>query len=357
MPGEMLFARAHARTSAAALEQNLSLLARRAEVPLLLPVKANAYGHGLEAISRVAARHPDVWGLAVATPQEAGAVAALELGKPVVLLTPPRPAELEELADLGVRLPVASLEEAEALPAHARAHLKVDTGMNRLGARPEDAVRVGQRLHERGVLEGAYTHFATADEPDLSFAHEQFRRFQGVLQELPPLLAHASNGGGILSLGALPGMRLARPGLASYGFAPPHLRGVLPLTPVMTLEAEVTYVHTVRAGESVSYGGLWHAPQDTVLATVGLGYADGYPRNATGKAFVTVAGERRPMVGRICMDQCLVDVSGLNVQVGDVVRFWGPQDITVSDVAAWADTIEYEVLTGLGTRIERQTDR
>ncbi|MDV6374640.1 alanine racemase [Deinococcus arenicola] len=353
MPQNMLHARAHARTSAAALEGNLRALSRRAGVPLLLPVKANAYGHGMDIVTRIAARHPDVWGLAVATPQEAGQLAALNPGKPIVLLTPPRPAEIPVLADLGVRLPVASLAEAEALPPHARAHLKVDTGMNRLGARPEDAVAIGQRLHERGLLEGIYTHFATSDELDLSFAHEQFERFQGVLAQLPPVLAHASNGGGILSLGALPGMRLARPGLASYGFAPPHLGGVLPLVPVMTLEAEITHLHTARAGESVSYGGLWHAPRDTLLATVGFGYADGYPRNATGQAQVMVGGERRPVVGRICMDQCLVDVTGLDVKVDDVVRFWGPDDLTVSEVAAWSDTIEYEVLTGLGSRVER----
>ncbi|QFP75505.1 alanine racemase [Deinococcus sp. AJ005] len=349
----MLYARAHARTSAAALSGNLQALSRRAGVPLLLPIKADAYGHGLEIVTRIAAHHPDVWGLAVATPQEAGTLAALNPGKPILLLTPPRPAEVLVLADLGVRLPVASLAEAEALPPHARAHLKIDTGMNRLGARPEDAVRIGQRLAERGVLEGAYTHFATSDEPDLEFAWEQFRRFQGVLAELPPVLAHASNGGGILSLGKLPGMGLARPGLASYGFAPPHLGGVLPLTPIMTLDAEITHLHTARAGESVSYGGLWHAPRDTLLATVGFGYADGMPRNATGQAQVIVAGERRPVVGRICMDQCMVDVTDLQVEVGDAMRFWGPDGITVGDVAGWGGTNEYEVLTGLGARVER----
>ncbi|GGO37735.1 alanine racemase [Deinococcus humi] len=353
MPQNKLSARAHARTSAAALEGNLRALSRRAGVPLLLPVKAGAYGHGLDVVARIAAGHPDVWGLAVATPQEAGTLAGLNPGKPVVLLTPPRPAEVPVLADLGVRLPVASLEEAENLPPHARAHLKVDTGMNRLGARPEDAVRIGLRLAERGVLEGAYTHFATADEPDLAFAWEQFRRFQQVLAQLPPLLAHASNGGGILSLGALPGMGLARPGLASYGFAPAHLKDVLPLTPIMTLEAEITHLHMARAGETVSYGGLWQATRDTLLATVSLGYADGYPRNATGQAQVIVAGERRPVVGRICMDQCMVDVTGLAVAVGESVRFWGPDSITVGDVAGWGGTNEYEVLTGLGTRVER----
>ncbi|THF68136.1 alanine racemase [Deinococcus sp. Arct2-2] len=348
-----MLARAVASISASALSGNLSALSARAGVPLLLPVKADAYGHGLDLVARVAARHPAVWGMAVATPREAAQLAALNTGKPILLLTPPTPDEVGPLADLGVRLPVASLAEADALPAHARAHLKIDTGMNRLGARPAEAAAIGQRLAERGLLEGAYTHFASADEPDLSFAHTQLERFRGVLAQLPPLLAHASNGGGILSLGQLPGMGLARPGLASYGFAPPHLRPVLPLTPVMTLRARITHIHTAYLGESVSYGGLWQAQSETLVATVGIGYADGYPRNATLRASVLVAGQRRPTLGRICMDQLMVDVTGLDVGLGDWVELWGPGSLTVTDVAEWGGTIEYEVLTGLGARVER----
>nr|WP_246580423.1 alanine racemase [Deinococcus aestuarii] len=345
--------RAQALISEAALNGNLTALARRGGARLLLPVKAGAYGHGLEAVARTAARHPDVWGFGVAVPQEAVALAALGLGKPALLLTPPAPEEVSPLADLGVRLPVASLAEADALPPHARAHLKVDTGMNRLGARPGEAVAVGRRLAERGLLEGAYTHFATADEPDLSFAHEQLARFRRVLEALPPVLAHAANGGGVLSFGPLPGLTLARPGLAAYGFAPAHLRDRAPLTPVMTLRARVTHVHPVHPGETVSYGGLWRATRETTVATVGFGYADGYPRNATGQAHVLAGGERRPVLGRICMDQFMVDVTGLDVQTGDWVEVWGAGDITVSDVAAWGGTVEYEVLTGVGARVAR----
>ncbi|WP_309571473.1 alanine racemase [Deinococcus sp.] len=353
VPPPEFAARARALISETALLDNLSALSGRAQVPLLLPVKADAYGHGLEIVARAVARSPHVWGFAVAVPREAQALAALNLGRPILLLTPPTLPEVSVLADLGVRIPVATLAEADALPDHARAHLKIDTGMNRLGARPEDAAAVGQRLAERGVLEGAYTHFATSDEPDLSFAHEQFRRFTAVLAQLPPVLAHASNGGGILSLGTLPGMGLARPGLAAYGFAPPHLKDVLPLRPVMSLQAQVTFVHRVHAGEPVSYGGLYTAPHDLTLATVGIGYADGYPRNATLHAHVTVQGERRPVLGRICMDQLMVDVTALVVHPGDWIDVWGEQDITVSDVAAWGSTIEYEVLTGLGARVDR----
>lgn len=352
-----MFARAVAHISASHLHHNLAGLSRRAAAPLLLPVKANAYGHDLDIVSRLAAAHPDVWGLAAATPQEAAQVAALNLGKPVVLLTPATPEELGPLAELGVRIPVGSMAEAEALPAHARAHLKVDTGMNRLGARPAEAVAIGQRLAQRGLLEGAYTHFASADEPDLSFSEEQFRTFQRVLEQLPPVLAHASNGGGILSFGALPGMSLARPGLASYGFAPTHLQGVVPLQPVMTMTARINQLHDVHAGESVSYNNLWVAPQETRVAVLGMGYADGYPRNATLRASVLIGGELRPVLGRICMDQMMVDVTGLNVQVGDWAELWGNGDLTVTDVARWGDTIEYEVLTGIGTRVERRLSK
>jgi len=353
-------ARAQALISPSALRGNLSFLARRSGARLLLPVKANAYGHGLAEVARAAAGHPDLWGFAVAVPQEAAELAALDLGRPILLLTPPTPQEVGPLADLGVRLPVASHAEAEALPAHAHAHLKVDTGMNRLGARPGDAAGIGLRLAERGLLEGVYTHFASADEPDLTFAHEQFARFQHVLAALPPtsppVLAHAANGGGVLSLGALPGMSLARPGLASYGFAPPHLRAGAGLIPVMTLRARVTHVHTAYPGEGVSYGGLWRAGRETAVATVGIGYADGYPRGATGRAEVLVGGERRPVLGRICMDQLMVDVTGLGVQVGDWAELWGRGEVSVSDVAAWGETVEYEVLTGLGTRVERRLE-
>ncbi|RJF73571.1 alanine racemase [Deinococcus cavernae] len=354
-----MLARAVAHVSASALQHNLHALSRRAGVPLLLPVKADAYGHGLEVVSRVAAAHPDVWGLAVATPQEAVNLAALNLGKPVLLLTPSAPEEVGPLADLGVRLPVSTLQDAQQLPAHARAHLKVDTGMNRLGARPAEAVSIGQYLAGRGLLEGAYTHFASADEPDLAFARQQLELFQGVLEHLPPLLAHAASGGGLVSFGPLPGMALARPGLASYGFLPAHLRPLVPLKPVMTLRARVNFIHDVYAGESVSYNNLWTAPHDVRVAVLGMGYADGYPRNATLKASVLIGGrsgqpQRRPVLGRICMDQMMVDISGLDVQVGDWAELWGAGEITVSDVAAWGDTIEYEVLTGLGQRVERQ---
>jgi alanine racemase len=263
--------RARAALSPEVLARNLKALSGRAGVPLILPVKANAYGHGLAQVVRATRELPEVWGYAVAMPLEAAELVALRPDRPVLLLTPAAPDETQELTDLGVLLNVSSLDEALALPPQARVHLKVDTGMNRLGVRPEQAGEVGRLLQSRGQLDGIYTHFASADDPDLTSARRQLDQFSQVVAGFPGVHAHAANGAGVLAFGRLPGMTLARPGLASYGFPSPHLAGVLPLRPVLTLSARVGAVHTVRAGESVSYGGLWTAQHDTLAATVQLG--------------------------------------------------------------------------------------
>ncbi|AZI43266.1 alanine racemase [Deinococcus psychrotolerans] len=354
-----MLARSQAQISLSALRQNAQLLSRRAAVRLIAPVKANAYGHGLELVVRALEDLPEVWGFAVAMPREAQALAALRPSKPVLLLTPAAPQEFAELADLGVRLNISTAEEVAALPKNAKVHLKVETGMNRNGARPIEAVRLGQQLTDLGMLEGVYTHFARADEPDLGPTRQQLEVFQTVLAQLPssvsgaPLLAHAANGGGVLGLGQVEGLSLARPGLALYGYAPEHLHGLWPLRPAMRLMARVGSVHRVYAGETIGYGGLYTAERDQDVATVQFGYADGYPRNATLKAQCVVAGQVRPVRGRICMDQFMLDVSGLSVKVGDWVEVWGNGPVTLGDVAAWGDTVDYEVLTGLGERVER----
>lgn len=348
--------RARASLSAEHLAHNLRHLSLHAGVPLILPVKANAYGHGLSEVVRASRELPEVWGYAVAMPLEAAELSRMNTGKPVLLLTPAAPDEVEELSDLGVLLNVSSREAAEGLPPAARVHLKVDTGMNRLGVRPEEAVEVARHLRNRGQLAGLYTHLASADDPDLTSARRQLERFAAVRAELPGVPAHAANGAAVLSFGHLPGMSYARPGLASYGYPPPHLAEVLPLRPVMTLTARVGAVHTVRAGESVSYGGLWTAERDTVAATVQLGYADGYPRNATGRAQLMVHGQRRDVLGRICMDQFMLDVSGLEVRPGDWLEVWGGASIHPAEVAGWGGVAEYELLTGVGGRVERVLD-
>ena len=197
------------------------------------------------------------------------------------------------------------------------------------------------------------THFASADGPDLSGARRQLEVFRETLARLPGVLAHAANSGGLLSFGPSAAFDLVRPGIAAYGYPPPHLANVVPLSPALRVTARVNFVHEVRAGENVSYDGLWTAPRDTLVAVIGMGYADGLPRNATGRAQVLVRGERRPVLGRICMDQCMVDVTGIDVRIGEEVEVFGNAGVSVRDWAEWGGTVTYEVLTNLGRRVER----
>lgn len=337
------------------LRANVRALARFAGVRVLLPVKADGYGHGLTQVVEATRDLESVWGYGVATPREALEAASAAFGKPVLLLTPADSSEMLDLAGAGVRLAVGTPEEVAALPENARVHLKVNTGMNRLGVWWQDAPALIDVLWKRGQLEGVMTHFASADEEDLSHAREQLRRFQDVLRHVPAgVLRHASNSGGVLSFGREAAFDLVRPGIASYGFAPEaHLQRAVPLAPALRLTARVTHVSTVRAGERVSYGGLWQAPRDTTVAVIGVGYADGLPRRASGHAAVLVHGERRDVLGRICMDQCMVDAEGLGVRPGDTVEVFGAGSVRASDLAQWAGTNVYEVLTGIGRRVER----
>lgn len=350
-----MFARVRAEVSAPALAANLRALSAHAGARVLLPVKANAYGHGLELVARLSEGLPEVWGYGVATPLEAAALRASGVRKPVLLLTPAAPEELSELLALDVQLTVSSAQEAARLPAGARAHLKINTGMNRLGVRPEEALELARQLQARGQLAALFTHFASSEGPDLESAEAQLARFRAITTQLPGVMAHASNSGAVYSFGPRAAFDLIRPGIASYGYAPEaHLRGHISLTPALTLRARVNHLHSVPAGEGVSYGALWTAARDTRVAVLGLGYADGYPRPATGQARVRLSGVWRPVLGRICMDQCMADASGLDVAVGDWAEVFGPGEVDADTVAGWAGTISYEVLTGLGGRVERE---
>lgn len=361
-PFPTLQSRAQALISASKLRHNAQLLSQRAGVPLIAPVKANAYGHGLAAVASILQSSPHVWGFAVAQPREAAELAALATGKPVLMLTPAFATEQAELARLGVRLSVGTQAEVNALPREAKVHLKVETGMNRTGARPAQALELARQLAARGQLEGVFTHFAQADEPPPRFeaTYRQLDLFQDVVTTLRAegldFLAHCANGGAVLSLGRIDGMDLARPGLALYGYALGHLSGVLPLAHPLRLRARVGLVHTAYAGERISYGGLYTAAQSTEVATVQFGYADGYPRAATLHAQAVVRGQRRPVLGRVCMDQLMVDVTGLGVEVGDWIDLIDGEMVTTSDLAQWGELIEYELLTGLGSRVERVVD-
>ncbi len=358
-------ARAWAEISLDAIRDNVrALLGAAPGARLLAVVKADAYGHGAVEVARVAVAS-GAWGLGVATVEEGVELRRAGLASPVLILGPAPPEHLEtavghDLAITAFRLDTAQAASRAAARAgrEARLHLKVDTGMGRIGAAPEDAVALAQAIRAlpRVALEGCFTHLATADEPDLAPARSQLATFRALLRALEaagvgPLVRHAANSAATLRL---PEARfdLVRCGIALYGIAPAaHLRGVR-LRPAMRLCARVAHTKRVAAGTPIGYGWAYRAPRATTIATIPVGYADGYPRLAGGSGGVAVGGRRVPIAGRVSMDQITVDAGEVPVAVGDEVELWGAA-IGVEEVAAAAQTISYEVLARVPRRVPR----
>ena len=367
---------AHARVDLAALRRNAAGLARVAGTLLIAPVKADAYGHGARPVSAVL-DEMGVAGLAVATAAEALDLAKTHPRAPILLLTPPAPAALSILVRAGVHFTISSEAQLAALEAEAAragervaVHLKLNTGLNRLGARDDEAARILARLgassHAR--LVGVFTHFIDSEESQPEFAGRQLERFAAFLRRHHPdaELIHVANTGGVLNpvlraAAAALGVTAARPGIGLYGYLPgpdmaePARAAGLELTPVMTLVTRVTFVKRVAAGEVASYGGVWRATAPTWLATLRLGYADGYPRALSGKASVLWRGRPRPLVGRVCMDQVIMDSGDEPAEPEEEVTVFGPGPITAETLANLAGTNSYEILTGIGARVPRVT--
>lgn len=334
---------------------------------VLAAVKADAYGHGLVPVARTLEAH-GVTFFGVATPEEALTLRAAGIRGGVLLLGPVRDAGIvTRLSDAEVALTVSDGASLEAYlradrPRRLRLHLKVDTGMGRLGLPWTEAAGIAERVdrHPDLTLEGVWTHFADSDALDRSVTLAQIDAFHRALDALArakivPRLRHAANSAAIFAYPEA-AFDMVRPGICLYGYHSSDVVAALEpeLRPVMRLIAPVTFVKRVPAGTSVSYGGLWSAPADTSIATVRIGYADGYPRSLTGHAWVAVHGERRPVVGRVCMDQVMVDVGDLAVAPGDEVTLWGPPGPDAEGLARAIGTVSYELLTGVGARVERE---
>jgi len=361
-----------ARIDLGLLKSNLGQV--RAQVKpatkLLAAVKADAYGHGLAPVAKTLAAAGVEW-FGVATPEEALELRHSGITGGVLLLTPViRPQAVPALVDAGISLAVAGEHGlatvlAADLPGQANIHLKVDTGMGRLGLPPTGAAELARQIDGNGdlVLEGTWTHFTSSDDADPSQTLRQLERFEQTLALLArdgvePGLRHAANSAAI-TLHPRSHFDMVRPGICLYGYySSAHVAALDPgLTPVMHLSAPVTFVKRVRAGTTVSYGELWRAPKATTVATVRIGYADGYPRLLTGRASVGLRGRRVTVVGRICMDQLLVDVGDMPVEIGERVSLWGPGvagEPDAEELAGAIGTVSYELLTGVGRRVERE---
>jgi len=359
------------------VEVNLSQLSRNLDAirervspaKVMIVVKANAYGHGLTEVARYLDPQVDYIGVAVL--EEGILLREIGVKTPILVLGGiwgnQIPAYIEN--DLTLTAPsVERLEQidqaAEALGKKAKVHLKIDTGMERIGVHYYNAHTLQEAaLNCKHVdVEGIFSHFANADDADLTHAQLQLERFNEVLRfyekhNLPMPIRHMANSGGILQL---PESRfdMVRPGILFYGVYPsPDVQRTVEVKPALAWKSRVVYFKVTLPGHPVSYGSTWQSDHDVRIVTVPVGYGDGYFRKMSNKAQVVIHGKRYPQVGRVCMDQIMVNIEGDSAFNGDEVILIGEAEngerVTVEELAEWADTIPYEILTNINTRVPR----
>jgi len=357
-----------------ALKNNVQEMRRitKPSAQLMAVVKANGYGHGIEQTARTALQSGASW-LGVALLQEAVTLRDKGITAPILILGYTPAEDAAEVINYDISQTIFTVEDAQtfAAAAHrlgkkAKVHIKIDTGMGRLGFCPQgdtlDKIWGLSQLPDLEI-EGIFTHFATADEADKSFAEEQFMRFQQLLKQLAARhiyikWRHCANSAAVIDL-PYTHLDLVRPGIALYGYYPsPDVNhDLVKLIPVMSLKARVAFVKEVAAGCSISYGRKYIAKKKTLIATIPLGYGDGYSRLLSNQGEVLIKGKRAPVVGRVCMDQLMVDVGHIpDVQQGDEVVLLGRQEgevITADELSEKLGTISYEVLCMISDRVPR----
>lgn len=337
-------------------------------------IKTDAYGHGSVPIALELEKLDFMWGFAVATADEAYELRLAGIRKPLLILGYTFPYCYDRLAEEEIRPAVFRRDSLEQLQAAAertgktlKVHVKVDTGMNRIGVTPdEEGLKLIDDLRDRkGIeVEGIFTHFARADETDKSSAEEQleiFRHFVSAAEKrlgrsIP--LKHCSNSASILEIRHAD-MDLVRAGIAIYGLYPSEevSRTAVELKPALSLYSRIVYMKTIHKGQSVSYGGTFTAERDMRVATVPVGYGDGYPRSLSGKGHVLICGKSAPILGRICMDQFMVDVSDIPEAEEDgrvvLLGYDGEAHISAEELGDLSGRFNYELVCDFGKRIPR----
>ncbi len=367
----MLHARTWAEVDLAALEQNLGRV--RGElgdaIDIMLVVKADAYGHGAVPVSWHLLRH-GVTALGVGDSTEALALRDAGINAPIVILGAVVAGEMEDVIRGDIHVTVHSGDRVRALRRLLKGagpsvgvHIKIDTGLGRLGCHPDRALGIARevRRSRRLRLEGVATHLASVDVDGGKLAELQLRRFRKVLRDLdeegllPPWRhVHASNA----VMSRLPNaFNMVRPGIAVYGIDP-HGRGDTGFQPALRWCTQIVFLKDHRRGARIGYGATWRAGRKTRVATLPLGYNDGYRFAFSNRAEVLVRGQRCPVIGRVSMDYTTVDVTDVpGAEVGDVVTLLGADGddaIPATELATLADTIPYEILCGIGRRVKRR---
>ena len=331
-------------------------------------IKANAYGHGAGQVA-LALEDAGADLLACADIEEGAALRKAGVRAEILVFGALSVSDLDGLFDCQLTPTISTPGAARAVQTAAarykqrlRYHLKIDTGMNRLGFRFDNLRRTLPELiaSENLQLDAIYTHLATADDPESDLFDLQRRRFENALQEIQELGAlpryrHAANSAGLLRDSRVWFDRV-RPGLILYGIVPPPLASTIELAPVMTLVSKVVAVKGIRPGEITGYGGRFTAERPSTIAIVPAGYADGIDLRLEGRGYVLIRGKRAPVVGSVCMDMLMADVTGTDVSPGDdvvIIGAQGDESIDVREMAAAIGTIPWEVVCRLGSRIER----
>lgn len=337
----------------------------------LAVVKADGYGHGDVAVAKAVAQK--VTGYAVATLDEAVNLRENGVKKPILVLGYVDPYEFDILVSHEITATVFDVETAQLLADAARVqkkqahcHIKVDTGMRRIGLEPdENGIAIVKQITALKELsaDGIFTHFAASDETDKTSAEHQFKLFTDFTGRLEKegihfTYRHCANSAAVIDMPHVD-LDMVRLGIAMYGMYPSDevKKEKVELFPALDLKSHITMVKEIPAGEKVSYGGTFTTTRTTKLATVSVGYGDGYPRALSSKGYVLVRGQKAPIVGRVCMDQMMVDVTDIeNVTRADIVTLIGKDgdaEITVEEIAALAGTFNYEFVCDLGKRIPR----
>ena len=336
-------------------------------------IKADGYGHGAEAIARLIEDYDYIWGFAVATPEEALQLRTFGVKKPILILGIVFEEYFTQMIAKEIRLTVCTYEMAQKLSEEAQRqgrdvhiHIGLDTGMSRIGfADRQESVEEIKKISQLPNLkiEGMFTHFARADETDRSPAIDQLNRYLNFAKLLEDAgiqipMKHCSNSAGIIRVPEA-NLNAVRAGITIYGIYPSNEveRDIVKLIPAMELKSHVSYVKDLPAGTPISYGGTFASEKDLRVATIPVGYADGYPRSLSNKGWVLIRGQKAPIIGRVCMDQFMVDVTDIpEVKHGDEVTLIGKDGEEFISIETFGDLsgrFSYEFACDISKRVPR----
>lgn len=369
------YSRVYAKIDLDAVAWNMEQMKKNLKegTEMVAVIKTDGYGHGAVQVASMLESYDYVWGYAVATLDEAVVLRAAEIQKPILVLGCIFPDQYWEMLKYEIRMNVYTKEMAEAISAlavekgeQAYVHIKLDTGMARLGfSAEESSIEEIKEIAELPnlVLEGVFTHFAKADEEDKTFTMMQLEKFEWMTQRLEEEgvtfpYVHASNSAGIIDVRRAD-YNLVRAGIAIYGLYPSEEvdKEKVQLKPALSLKSHIAFVKDIPAGTPVSYGGDFVSEHQMRIATIPIGYGDGYPRSLSDTGYVLIRGKKVPIIGRICMDQFMVDVSDIpEVKFGDKVTLIGRDQeeyLPVEKLSELSGRFNYEFVCDLGKRIPR----